>query len=179
MSNAAHLLPARLRAAAAAIANARAARRGHLSVADVLDLLPQPLFQEIVEDAQAALDAAHEVAQNTTADLSAAVESPERRIAMAAYVGLDLRAQAVVILDVTKVGTIHVSTWAEGGGLKSRAVAEWAEGLQSTGLAVVPFQTVFGWGHGGRPTPLTSEQRASLSEAGRAYADRNTEGPAS
>lgn len=179
MSNAAHLLPARLRAAAAAIANARAARRGAPAIANVLDVLPQDIFQAIVEDAQAGLDAAHEAAQDTAADLSAAIDSPQRRIAMAAYVGLDLRAQAVALLDVARDGTVHVSTWAKGGGLKSRAIAEWGAGLESSGLAVVPFQTVFGWGHGGRPTPLTSEQRASLSEAGRAYADRNTEGPAS
>lgn len=45
-------------AAAAAIANARAGRRGAPPIINVLDILPPRLHAEVTEDAQAALDAA-------------------------------------------------------------------------------------------------------------------------
>lgn len=49
---------ARLRAAAAAIANERGGRHGLPPIANVLDLLPQKLLDEVLEDARAALEAA-------------------------------------------------------------------------------------------------------------------------
>lgn len=174
MSNHAHLLPARLREAASAIANARAGRRGAPPISDVLDLLPTKLFEEIVEDARAALDAA----ASATPDPSERPSDPAKlRINCAAAVGLDLNAQAVVLLDVARDGTVTTSTYARLPGTPAKAIAEWAAGLEQHAIAVVPFRTVFGWGRNGVPTPLTSEERASLGDVGRAYADRNTQEP--
>lgn len=172
MSNAAHLLPARLREAAAAIANNRAARgHGAPAIANVLDILPTKLFDEVVEDARAALDAA-------AADPSERPSDPGKlRINCAAAVGLDLDAQAVVLIDVAHDGTITTSTYARLPGTPATAIADWANGLERHALSVVPFRTVFGWGRNGVPTPLTPEERASLGATGRAYADRYTEEP--
>jgi len=171
VSNDAALLPARLREAAAAIANARAARRGGPAITNVLDILPPKLFAEVVEDAMAALDAA----AFFTPGLSKPPADPgERRIALAAAAGADLDAQAVVLLDIARDGTVTVSTYAEKPGTPAKAIAEWASGLEQHELSVVPFRTVFGWGCGGVPTSLAPEERASLGEAGRAYADRNS-----
>lgn len=57
MSNQAHLLEPSVHAAATAIANARAGRRGAPAIADILDVLPPALFTEVVEDARVALAA--------------------------------------------------------------------------------------------------------------------------
>lgn len=171
MSNDAHLLPARLREAAAAIANARAGRRGAPAIANVLDILPPKLFAEVVEDAMAALDAAAFFMPSRSERPS---DPAEARIWLAAAAGIDLDAQAVVFLDIARDGTVTVSTYAEKPGTPAKAIAEWANDLNSHALSVVPFRTVFGWGRDGVPTPLTAEERASLGEAGRAYADRNS-----
>lgn len=50
-----------VKAAAAAIANARGNRRGMPSISNVLDILPEKLRVEVLEDAMAALKAAWEV----------------------------------------------------------------------------------------------------------------------
>lgn len=175
MSNAAHLLPARLREAAAAIANNRAARgHGAPAITNVLDILPTKLFDEVVEDARAALDAA----AAAVPDLSERPSDPGKlRINCAAAVGLDLDAQAVVLIDVARDGTVTTSTYARLPGTPATAIADWANGLERHALSVVPFRTVFGWGRNGVPTPLTPEERASLGATGRAYADRHTEEP--
>lgn len=47
-----------IEAAAAAIANARGGRRGAPEIVNVLDMLPQKLRDEVMEDAEAALTAA-------------------------------------------------------------------------------------------------------------------------
>jgi hypothetical protein len=47
-----------IRAAASAIANARGNRRGVPTVTNILEMLPKKLFDEVMEDAQTALDAA-------------------------------------------------------------------------------------------------------------------------
>lgn len=68
MSNAADMLPGYIRAAATAIANARAGRRGAPAIANILENLPQDLFIQVVEDAHAAIkaaDSAREAAANT------------------------------------------------------------------------------------------------------------------
>ena len=58
MGNEAHLLKPRVAAAAGAIANARGARRGLPPITNVLDVLSERVFVEVVEDAQAAVQAA-------------------------------------------------------------------------------------------------------------------------
>lgn len=174
MSNQAHLLPGRLREAAAAIANARAGRRGAPAIANVLDILPTKLFDEAVEDARAALDAAAAAAPDPAERPS---DPGKLRINCAAAVGLDLDAQAVVLIDVARDGTVTTSTYARLPGTPATAIADWANGLDRHAISVVPFRTVFGWGRNGVPTPLTPEERASLGATGRAYADRYTEEP--
>ena len=47
-----------IRAAASAIANARGSRRGVPTITNILEMLPKKLFDEVMEDAQAALEAA-------------------------------------------------------------------------------------------------------------------------
>jgi len=47
-----------IEAAAAAIANARGGRRGAPEIVNVLDILPEKLLAEVMEDAEAALKAA-------------------------------------------------------------------------------------------------------------------------
>lgn len=172
MSNAANLLAARLREAAAAIANARAGRRGAPAIANVLDILPPKLFDEVVEDAMAALDAA---AIFTPRQGKPPADPGERRVVLAAASALDIDAQAVVLLDVARDGTVTVSTYAQQPGTPAKAIAEWAEGLWQHAISVVPFRTVFGWGQNGVPTPLTSEERATLTPTQQAYADRNSQ----
>ena len=178
MSHPAHELPTRLHDAAAAIANARAARRGAPSIANILEILPAKLFREVVEDAQAALDAASAVVSlPLTPSTSDAEIAKAHRIAMCALAAEKLGSQVTVLLDVAADGEITVSTWAREPGTPALAIAEWANGLWRHALTAVPFRTVFGWGNGGVPLPLTPEERASLAEAGRAYADRNTQEP--
>ena len=53
--------PEQIKAAANAIANARGARRGAPRVVNILDILPQNLRDEVMEDAEAALTAANEL----------------------------------------------------------------------------------------------------------------------
>ena len=79
-----------------------------------------------------------------------------------------------MLLDVARDGTATISTYARLPGTPAKAIAELAAGLERHALSVVPFRTVFGWGRGGVPTPLTAAERASLGEAGRAYAECNT-----
>jgi hypothetical protein len=47
-----------IRAAATAIANARGNRRGVPNITNILEALPKKLFDEVMEDAEAALRAA-------------------------------------------------------------------------------------------------------------------------
>ncbi|MEN3213577.1 hypothetical protein PUR23_26645 [Methylorubrum populi] len=97
MSNAADMLPADVRAAATAIANARAGRRGVPAVTNILDVLPQDLFAELVEDARAAIaaaDAARKAAANTP---KPRLRGPVRA-ADAEALRLDLNAGTLLIL---------------------------------------------------------------------------------
>lgn len=171
MSNAAHALPARLRAAAAAIARVRAARHGALPISNILDVLIPEYFDQVVEDARAALDAAAAAAPDPS---ERPTDRGKLRINVAAAAGLDLDAQAVVLIDVARDGTVTASTYARRPGTPARAIAEWADGLWTHAITAVPFRTVFGWGYGGVPTPLTAEERATLSASQGAYADRNS-----
>lgn len=52
------ITPAMIEAAAAAIANARGGRRGVPEIVNILDMLPEKLRDEVLEDAEAALKAA-------------------------------------------------------------------------------------------------------------------------
>ncbi|XYD09879.1 hypothetical protein R1A27_04840 [Methylobacterium sp. NMS12] len=172
MRNDAHLLPARLREAAAAIANNRAARgHGAPAIANVLDILPQKLLDEVVEDAMAALDAA---AIFTPKPGKPSGDRGEHRVILAAAAGADLDAQAVVLLDVARDGTVTVSTYALQPGTPAKAIAEWADGLWQHAITAVPFRTAFGWGRDGVPTPLTADERATITPTQQAFAHRNT-----
>ena len=56
-----------IRAAASAIANARGNRRGVPTIVKVLEMLPKKLFDEVMEDAEAALKAAAEAKEGKAA----------------------------------------------------------------------------------------------------------------
>lgn len=55
-------MPEQIEAAATAIANARGGRRGMPPISNVLELLPEKLRTEVLEDAEAALTAAFNAA---------------------------------------------------------------------------------------------------------------------
>lgn len=61
--------------------------------------------------------------------------------------------QAVVVLCVERDGTVTVVSYGESKA-KCKAIGEWAQGLWSYAVALNPFQTVFGWGNGGKPKPV-------------------------
>ncbi|RUR38540.1 hypothetical protein [Vreelandella populi] len=61
--------------------------------------------------------------------------------------------QAVVVLTVERDGTVSVVSYGENKA-KCKAIGEWAQGLWSYAVSIRPFQTVFGWGNGGKPKPL-------------------------
>ncbi|MFK5597632.1 hypothetical protein ACFZ8E_11565 [Methylobacterium sp. HMF5984] len=112
MGNEAHLLDPRVAAAAAAIANARGGRRGAPEIANILDILPRKLFDEVVEDAEAAIQAA------TAAD--GAPPAPRARgplnAADASLVGLSLDAGTLVILARDRASRPTAAVWAAGVG---------------------------------------------------------------
>jgi hypothetical protein len=78
--------------------------------------------------------------------------------------------QAVVLITVARDGTVTVSSYGENRA-KCHAIGIWAQGLWDHAVSTVPFRTIFGWGNDGTPLPLTPEERAGLSPAGRAYDD--------
>ena len=65
-----------IEAAAAAIANARAMRRGSPPIANVLEVLPAKLKAEVMEDAKAALDAAMDAAGSVFEQFKCRADSP-------------------------------------------------------------------------------------------------------
>jgi hypothetical protein len=83
--------------------------------------------------------------------------------------------QAAVVLLVARDGTVTVASYGETRH-KCRVIGEWAQGLWNSVVSRVPFQTVFGWGNGGRPLPLTPEELATLSPKARTYVARQQEG---
>lgn len=169
-------MPVRLRVAAQAIVDAERARYGveriDLAMLDALG------FEHAVDRARAALDAADAAELSIEPQFGITAAAIERMV-QAKAAALALRSQGVVLLDIQQDGTVRLSTWTQASGTPAEALAEWARGLGEHGLSVVPFRTVFGWGEDGVPTPLTPEELASLSEAGRVYADRNSEEPRS
>lgn len=132
MSNQAHLLEAPVRAAAEAIANARAGRRGAPAVTGILDVLPATLFAEVVEDARAAL----------AAGLAEAAPTLRPRGPLSAFdaaaLGLDLGAGSILILSRDRNGLAAASQWAvsAGGQVFTPAAAQtlWS----ACALALVP-----------------------------------------
>lgn len=103
-------LPADVAAVAAAIANQRAGRRGAPAVRNVLDLLPQHLLQEVVEDARAALAA-----------LAAMPPRPRPagplRGADVSALGLDLDARFVVVAATDERHGGRCAVWKRGHGV--------------------------------------------------------------
>lgn len=82
--------------------------------------------------------------------------------------------QAVVVLGVGRKGDVTVTTWGETPA-KCASIGDWASGLWQNAVSKVPFQTVFGWGNGGKPKPLTEAERAALTAGGRDYDARHQE----
>jgi hypothetical protein len=77
--------------------------------------------------------------------------------------------QAVAVLTVERDGTVRMTTFGEDV-RKCKAIGAWGQGLWSYAVTAVPFQTVFGWGNGGRPKPLTASEMAKLGPKARQYA---------
>lgn len=169
-------MPLRLRAAAQAIVDAERAWQG----VEPIDLakLDALGFEHAVDRARAALDAADAAGLSIGPQLGVTAAAIER-IAQTKAATVALRAQGVVLIDIAQDGEVRVNTWTAAAGTPAEALAEWGRGLWGHALSAVPFRTVFGMGRNGVPTPLTPEERASLSEAGRVYADRNSEEPRS
>lgn len=65
--------------------------------------------------------------------------------------------QAIVAFCVERDGTLRCVTYGEDK-LKCEAAGWWGQGYIAPKFSTVPFQTVFGWGNGGVPMALTSEQ---------------------
>lgn len=80
--------------------------------------------------------------------------------------------QAAMILGVRRDGTVQVVTYGQDRA-RCDAIGDWAKGLWRHAISAVPFQTRFGWGKGGVPTPLTPTEFGSLSEGGKAFARRH------
>lgn len=64
--------------------------------------------------------------------------------------------EAVVVLGVAADGTVSMAAWAATP-KKRVAIDEWALWVWRNALRPDPFETVFGAGHGGKPTPLPGE----------------------
>lgn len=81
--------------------------------------------------------------------------------------------RALIVVGVREDGTVDVMSHA-----RDRAdcdvIGRYAQQQFGDHLPVAPFQTWFGWGSAGIPLALTAEQLASLSPAGREYAEANT-----
>ena len=67
-----------IRAAAAAIANARGMRRGVPEIANILEMLPKNLAEEVLEDAARALEAVEKLRSEKCARLRKSPPSPSR-----------------------------------------------------------------------------------------------------
>lgn len=85
--------------------------------------------------------------------------------------------RALILVGVRVDGTVDVMSHAATSG-DCRVIGDYAQGHFGKHLPVVPFQTWFGWGNGGRPLPLTAEQLDSLSPSEQRYALRYTRDPA-
>ena len=165
-------MPLRLWAAAQAIADQERAALG-FPAAD-LATVSEISFRRFVGLARAALDAAAAAGLSIGPQLGVTAAAIER-IAQVKAATVALRAQGVVLIDIAQDGEVRVNTWTAAAGTPAEALAEWGRGLWGHALSAVPFRTVFGMGRNGVPTPLTPAERASLGEAGRAYADRYEE----
>ncbi|WP_187275154.1 hypothetical protein [Methylobacterium sp. WL120] len=112
MGNGDHLLTPAVAAAAAAIANNRNARTtcgGVARLDNILDILPEKLFAEVVEDARAAIQAAAG---------GAAPPAPRARgplnAADASALGLELGAGTLLILTRDRASRARAAIWAAG-----------------------------------------------------------------
>lgn len=167
-------IPGRLAAAAAAIANARATRRGAPPISNILELLASTaptILEEVLEDAELALNAAEQADPRNIPPRFETLHTPEQaRIAALEEISSRLCARASVLVEVDYAGTAWVTTWAAAPGTPSRAIADWGQSLYQRGLSLVPFRTVFGWGNGGVPLHLTHDELMRLPESERARA---------
>ena len=73
--------------------------------------------------------------------------------------------QAIIAYCVERDGTVTCVTYGENK-LKCAAAGWFGQGALDHILSIVPFQTVFGWGKGGKPTPLTDEQLDEIKASG-------------
>lgn len=79
--------------------------------------------------------------------------------------------QGTIIIGITKTGSIEYHTYGENK-QKSNILGTWMSQWFKKAFTAIPFQTHFGWGNDGEPTPLTEEEWKSLTDAGKAWAEQ-------
>lgn len=80
-----------------------------------------------------------------------------------------LNSQAVMVLEIDKAGQAAAVVYAHEE-KKYHAMTRWVSGVLRFNLSKIPFQTVFGYGTGGKPTPLTAAEFDELPIEGRIFA---------
>ena len=119
--------------AAAAIANARAGRRGAPAVSNILDVLPEMILDDVVADARAVLAALAELPPEPR---PRGDDRPARLLADAAVLRLSERAETVVIL-VRRTGGFADGAVSAVGGESALLHHQPADGLLRTVAAVL------------------------------------------
>ena len=82
-------------------------------------------------------------------------------ISMAKDLGKRHGMQACLVMFVDENGEYQYGTWGKNK-KKCKAFGSWVAEMVTSGFSLVPFQTIFGLHHKGKPTPLTDEQMKSL-----------------
>ena len=81
-------------------------------------------------------------------------------------------AEGAVLLALGRDGIAEVATWGRGA-RDCRILGRWG-GRELEALPASPFQTWFGYGAQGKPTPLTPAQLATLTPTQRAWVEART-----
>lgn len=106
-------------------------------------------------------------------DPRSSVKATDAAVVMERLKKLSHGSRAVVIINVTDDGRVDYATYGEDAG-SCKVIGDWAQGLANSTFSAAPFQTYFGWGHEGTPTPLSAKEYASLTPAQRDYVNANT-----
>lgn len=79
--------------------------------------------------------------------------------------------QGAILVAIPKDGTIEYHTWGENKP-KCNVLATWMSVWFNNAFTAVPFRTHFGFGNKGTPQPLSEEEKGTLTEQGRAWAEQ-------
>lgn len=123
MAGRADLLPPAVAAAATAIANARSARRGAPAITNVLDLLPEAIFDDLIDDARAVVAALESLPPKPR-------PAGALRAADASAIGLNAGLGSLCLLGRDRVSQPSGVLWAVGAGVtvltRDQSEALWA-----------------------------------------------------